>query len=178
MRVRAWKKRSTHFVQCQKPGGSCRIRIRRRVVHERRELAVHVCGEPEGGAHAAHEVHGVGVAQLAAVDILLQEGLGPQQLLQVAVVAHALRPVVAQHDVHAPADEHELGKVVLPDVVARVQRAALVPACASGEGSTGRVLGAGWWEVRSVWCVVCGVWCVVCVVWWVVCGVCCVVGGV
>ena len=52
----------------------------------------------------------------------------PQQLLQVAVMANALRPVVAQHDVHAPAEKHQLGKVVLPDMIARVQRVPLVPA--------------------------------------------------
>ena len=70
----------------------------------------------------------MGIAQLSAIDILLEKGLVPQQLLQVAVMANALRPVVAQHDVHTPAEQHQLGKVVLPDVVTRVQRVALIPA--------------------------------------------------
>ena len=94
----------------------------------RRKLAVHVRRKPEPGPHAAQQPHGVRVAQLPAVDVLLQKWLVTQQLLQVAVMAHALRPVVAEHDVDAAAEQCELGQVVLPHVVARVQRAALVSA--------------------------------------------------
>jgi hypothetical protein len=73
-------------------------------------------------------MHGVGIAQLPAINVLLEEGLHAKQVLQVAVVANTLRPVVAEHDVHPPAQQHEFAKVVLPHVVARVQRASLVPA--------------------------------------------------
>ena len=59
-------------------------------------------------------MHGVRVAQLPAVYVLLEERLVPQQLLQIAVMANALRPVVAQHNVHTPTEKHELGEVVLP----------------------------------------------------------------
>ena len=97
------------------------------MIDERGKLAVHVRRKPEPGPDALHEMHGVRVAQLPAVYVLLEERLVPQQLLQIAVMTNALRPVVAQHNIHAPTQKHELGEVVLPDVVAGVQRAAFVP---------------------------------------------------
>jgi hypothetical protein len=97
------------------------------MIDTRGKLAVHVGRKPEPGPDAAHKMHSVRVAQLPAVYVLLQERLVPQQLLQIAVMTNALRPVVAQHNIHAPTQKHELGEVVLPDVVAGVQRAAFVP---------------------------------------------------
>ena len=92
------------------------------MIDERWKLAVHVRREPEPGPDALHEMHGVRVAQLPAVYVLLEERLVPQQLLQIAVMANALRPVVAQHNVHTPTEKHELGEVVLPALTVILER--------------------------------------------------------
>ena len=63
------------------------------------ELAVEVGGEPEPGLEAVHDVPGGRGAQSVLADVVSKVLLVSEQPRHVAVVGHALGPVMTQHDV-------------------------------------------------------------------------------
>ena len=69
------------------------------VRHQGGELDMKVSREPVVGLESVHDVPGRWGAQSALVYVVLEVFLVAEQPVQVAVIVHLPRPVVAEHDV-------------------------------------------------------------------------------
>lgn len=69
------------------------------VNHGRPEEAVKVCGEPEPRTQDRKETHRVRISEFVFGNVLAEEGLLSEEVIEVAVVINAQRPIVRDEDV-------------------------------------------------------------------------------